>query len=63
MIIPFRKLRRKFPDRTEAKSDLTWMPVGKTIKIWYSKFRYELVTMTNNGLKFHDYVDKRKPLC
>jgi hypothetical protein len=56
IIRPFRKFRRKFPDRTEARRDLSWMPVGKTIKIYYSKFRYEFVTMTTEGLKFHGYT-------
>ena len=52
------KFRRKFPDRNLARQVLTWMPVGKTIKIWYSKFRYEFVTMEEDGLKFFGYTDK-----
>jgi len=54
------RFRRKFPDRNVARQCLTWMKVGKTIKIWYSKFRYEYATMTSNGLSFHDYTDIRK---
>ncbi len=60
MFRPFKKFRRHFPDRCEARSNLAWMPIGKTIKIWYSKFRSEFVTMTESGLKFHNYTDKHK---
>ena len=56
----FKKLRRHFPDREQAGYWLTWLPVGKSIKVWYGKFRYEYVIMTPKGLRFYNYINERK---
>lgn len=56
------RLRRHFPDREEARKCLSWMKIGKTIRIFYGRalFKSELVTMTDEGLKFHDLIEEKK---
>lgn len=53
------KLRRQFPDRSLAKQYLGWMKIGKTIRIYYGNHHTELVTMTNDGLHFHNLEVKK----
>jgi len=52
------RFRRKFPDRELARQCLGWLKEGKTIRIRYGTHWIESVTMTKDGLQFHDLEEK-----
>ena len=48
----FGRFRRSFPDRNLARQYLTWLPIGKRIKIKRGSKHFEWVERTKNGLVF-----------